>query len=226
MIRQLSNDGLKFRTPRYECSLLAFSEHTHKSTNFDYLVAEESLLTLKEVQVGTHFSGVTVDILGFVKGIPFAVFVTYKGRLLPLELKNPLKTKCGVVELNINAMPGLFKLEEKGQYREVLRRYIEDETEGKIWAYHPREPKLRELALAKRQSWLLQQQTEAKTNASNRRRHQGSIEQQVAGSFSESYKPIEPEIGNYICVMCKSTWIGATRICRKCNTHLYTTQAR
>ena len=224
MIRQLSNDGLKFRTPRLECSLPAFSEYSYDSADFSYLVTEESLLTLNKVQVGADFCGVTVDVLGFVEGVPFVVFVTYKERVLPSELKSPSITKCGVVELNVNAVPRLFKQEGKGQYKEVLRRYIENEADGKAWAYHPREHRLREAAIANRQSWLLQQKTEVTTYTSNRRHFQNQVKPLVSSSFIESYKSVERSIGNYTCVMCKSTWTGASRICKKCNTHLYTTE--
>ncbi|WP_303903585.1 competence protein CoiA family protein [Thiohalomonas denitrificans] len=224
MIRQLSNDGLKFRTPRLERSLPAFSEDSYESADFGYFVTEESLLTLEEVQVGANFSGVTVDVLGLVAGVPFVVFVTYKDRTLPSELKNPSITKCGVVELNVNDVPGLFKQEEKGQYKEVLRRYIEEESNGKAWAYHPREQRLREVATANRKSWLLRQKTEAKAYTSNRRHCQNQVVSMVASSSKESYGSVERSIGNYICVMCKSTWTGTSRICKKCNTHLYATE--
>lgn len=224
MIRQLSNDGLKFRTPRLERSLPVFSEYSYKSAEFGYLVTEESVLTLKEVQVGAQFCGVTVDVLGLVEGVPFVVFVTYKDRALPSELKSPSIIKCGVVELNVGAVPRLFKQEENGQYKEVLRRYIENEADGKAWVYHPREHRLREVSIAKRQSWLLQQKTEAKTYIASGRNFQKQVEPMEPGSSIESYKPVECSTGNYICVMCKSAWTGTSRICKKCNTHLYTTE--
>lgn len=224
MIRQLSNDGLKFRTPRLERSLPAFSEYSYESADFGYLVADESLLKLEQVQVGVQFCGVTVDVLGLVEGVPFVVFVTYRERSLPSDLKNPSMIKCGVVELNVNAVPWLFKQEEKGQYKEVLRRYIEDETDGKTWAYHPREPRLREAATAKRQAWLLQQKTEAMAPDANRKRLNDSGKPMVSSPSIEGYKAPDRSIGKYICVMCKSTWEGTSRVCNKCGTHLYTTE--
>ncbi len=224
MIRQLSNDGLKFRTPRFECPLSAFSEHSYKSANFDYFVTDESLLILNEVQVGVDFCGVTVDVLGHVEGVPFVVFVTYKERLLPSDLKNPSITKCGVVELNVNDVPRLFKQEKKGQYKEVLRRYIENETDGKTWAYHPREQKLREAALAKRESWLSQQVNEVNANTINRQHFHNPDKTLVSSFIREDYELIERRIKSYTCVMCKSTWTGKSRTCEKCKTHLYTTE--
>lgn len=67
MIRKLTNDGLNFIVPRLERTLSSFSEYSHDSTELGYLVTEESLLTLGGVQVGAEFSGVTVDVLGFVE---------------------------------------------------------------------------------------------------------------------------------------------------------------
>jgi hypothetical protein len=223
MIRQLSNNGLKFRTPRFERSMPVFSEYSYESADFGYLVTEESLLILEEVQVGVQFCGVTVDVLGLVKNVPFVVFVTYKERRLPFELKNPSMTKCGVVELNVNVVPRLFKQEKKGQYKEVLRKYIEEGADGKTWAYHPREQRLREAAIGKRQSWLQQQKTEAKAPP-NRRHLRESGEPMVFSPAIEDKKPSERSIGKYECVICKRTWEGTSRICKKCNTHLYTTE--
>lgn len=225
MIRQLSNNGLKFRAPRLERSLPALSEYISESADFGYLVTEESLLKLEEVQVGVQFCGITVDVLGLVEGVPFVVFVTYKERNLPSELNSPSVIRCGVVELNVNAVPRLFKQEEKGRYKEVLRRYIEEETDGKTWAYHPREPRLREAAMARRQSWLKQKKTEAMTPA-NRRRLEEPVESMVSIPSIESNKAIDRSIAKYICVMCDSEWEGTSRTCKKCNTHLYTTERK
>ena len=223
MIRQLSNDGLKFRVPRLDCSLKAFSEHSYESADFSYTVTEESLLRLEEIQIGARFCGVAVDVLGLVKNVPFVVFITYKDRRLPSELNNPSMTKCGVVELNVNAIQKLFKQEEKGKYKEFLRRYIEEEVDGKKWGYHPREQRLREAAIERRQSWLQQQGAAARASTSSRRlRALG--ETMVSRPVIEGNKPLERSIGKYICVICESTWEGTSRICNKCNTHLFTTE--
>ncbi len=192
MIRQLANNSLNFKVPRLEGTLSAYSEYTHQAKDFDYLVAEESLLTLEDVQVGTAFSGETVDVLGLVKSVPFAVYVTYRERSLPINLKDPTVARSGVIELNVDDLPQLFAKEESGQYQEILRRYIEDRTDGKTWAYHPREKKLKSAAIAQRDSWLHEQETEAKINTSV----------------------------NYTCRMCG--WVGPSIKCGPCDSHLYT----
>ena len=198
MIRQLSNNGLKFRTPELVSSVELFSESFQEHFNLDYRVTEKALLVLDDVEVGTQFSGVTVDVLGYVKGIPFVVFVTYKDRKIPLELEHPTITKCGVVELNVDSLPRLFKQEENGQYQEILRSYIEDKTDGKAWAYHPRQKRLKDAAIEKLESWLVRQETELKKT--NETTH------------------------TYNCRLCNETWVGSSRECNKCETHIYTVQ--
>lgn len=222
MIRQLSRDGLKFKTPSLKSPLLVFSEHTHKSADFSYLVAKERTLILEEVKVGAQFCGVTVDVLGLVKNFPFVVFVTYKERSLPSELKKPSMIKCGVVELNVNAVRSLFKQEEKGQYKEALRRYIEEITDGKTWAYHPSEQKQREDGIRKSQAWLRQQETEAL--ASNRWGLRKSSDLIEPNPFIEDDPPVQQSVGKYICLLCNSVWEGTSRTCNKCKTHLYTSE--
>jgi hypothetical protein len=224
MIRQLSSEGLKFRTPRFECSMPAYSEDSYNSADFPYLVTEESLLVMKEVQVGADFCGVAVDVLGLVEDVPFVVFVTYKERSLPSQLKNPSVLKCGVVELKVNAVPRLFKEQGNGQYKEVLRRYIQDETEGKTWVYHPREQRLRAAAFTKRQSWLRQEKSQSRTTISNKRHYQDTAKPRASISPALAHTALRRVLGNYTCVMCKSTWTGSSQICKTCDTHLFTIQ--
>jgi len=213
MIRQLSKDGLKFRTPRLERSLPAFSDSTSESADFGYLVTEESTLELENVHVGAQFCGVSVDVLGFVQGVPFVLFVTYKGRVLPSSLENPSISKSGVIELDINQVHGLFRQERKGRYIDVLRKYMEEETNGKMWSYHPREERLREAAIEKRQSWL--QETDAKARE--------RIGSRVGSSEVGLDLLQEPRVEKCLCVMCQNEWEGKSRVCENCKTHLFTT---
>lgn len=222
MIRQLSDDGLKFRTPSLKRTLQAISEHSHESADFSYLVTEGHLLQLENVQVGIQFCGVTVDVLGFVEGVPFVIYVTYKDRNLPLELKNPSIAKCGIVELNVNGVPKLFQLEEKGQYKEVLRRYIEEEIDGKLWAYHPRDHRLEEEAIARKQSWLEQQFNKVSASTFNRRYSNKIFKSNYYDRAIKHTSEPARNVNRYMCLMCKNIWGGVSMQCKKCNTHLYT----
>lgn len=192
MIRQLATHGLQLKVPKLEGSFSAYCEHTYQAQNFDYQVTEERVLTLDDIQVGVVFAGETVDVLGFIENVPFVVHVTYRERKLPAGLCSPAIRKCGVIEINVDDLPQLFELERKGQYQEVLRKYIEEQTEGKKWAYHPREQRLMSIAMQERDLWLKQQKVAANINKS----------------------------AHYTCRICG--WMGPTITCEVCKSHLYT----
>lgn len=224
MIRQLANAGLKFRTPIYERAVTAYSEHSKRSSSFPYVITDEALLSLEEVAVGVDFSGVAVDVIGYVNGVPFIIYVTYKDRHVPHELASPKVEKCGVVELNVDSVPRLFRAESKGQYKEALRRYIEQEVEGKSWIYHPRESRKRNIALKERDNWLIKEEHEAKSRNSNWMRERPA----KLGPSSMPDDTISLQEKNprkYLCVVCRSEWFGTSRSCVKCRTHLYTKEA-
>ena len=223
MIQQLSHEGLKFRTPGYEITLPASGGYPHERPDARYPVTKESVLTLTDVQVGAEFCGVIVDILGHVEGVPFVVFVTYRGRSLPSELEDPSKSMCGVVKLNVNALPELFSQEAKGQYKEALRRYIEDSTDGKSWVYHPREHKIREKF--KKDQKLLRGEAGVTAHSRNSQDSEDQVGPGAGGSSDSSHKSGERTTKNYTCVMCKNMWTGESRVCKNCNTDLFTTES-
>jgi len=128
MIRQVSATGLVFKAPRYVQNI----------DNTQHVVTEESLQTLNNIEIGKKFSGVTVDIIGVVKDIPFVLYVTYKDRHIPYELKHPSVTRCGIVELSADHLSRVFKDEKNGRYTDSLLRYLREDTQGKTWVYHPR----------------------------------------------------------------------------------------
>lgn len=224
MIRQLSVNGLKFRTPGFEQSVSVYSDISYQSKEFTCVITEESTLNLTGVEVGAHFSKCVVDVLGYVNNVPFVIYVTYKDRSVPGELVSPSPVRCGVVELNVNAVPFMFKQEKGGQYLEVLRRYIEDSTEGKSWVYHPREKNLRQAIQAEAKAWLSKQKPRRQPGLARRHDYPPRV------SFAEKSKdspsqPLAPVVGSYTCVLCKNTWTGTSRICENCDTHLYTTES-
>jgi len=224
MIRQLSENGLKFKTPCFENSLEVFSEHTFKSTSFSYVVTEEQQLELNNVKVGVQFSGVVVDVLGYIQDIPFIIYVTYQDRPIPTELDPPSKTKCGIVELNVDYLQRLFQKEENGQYIELLRKYIEDEVSDKSWVYHPREQRLKASAHHKCELWLSQQASIASSRPKERHHDLYEFIPKVKPAPEKQYEPMSPKAENYTCIMCNHSWRGVSRTCTKCGTHLFSTE--
>jgi hypothetical protein len=230
MIRQLAQEGLKLRTPKLLDSLFAQSDISYEHKEINYVIAKESLVNFERVEVGTVFTGIEVDILGLVKRIPFAIYITYPGREVPTELATPEKEYAAVLEINLNGLEYLFSRETKGKHMQVLREFIEDSLEGKSWFYHPRAIMAREKAQSKMDKWLSEQQPIAKntkyrsyenSTKSNTKQHANYSQRPKSDPFS----PPKNDAKDFKCLMCDLRWNGTSRHCKNCNTHLYTTEA-
>lgn len=221
MIRQLSMNGLKFRTPKYMDSLTVHSDISHHDHTLVFVITESCDIQLDKPLVGEVFSEVEVDVVGDVENIPFVIYITYQGRNVPSSLKSPAISKCGVVEVNLLGLRQRFKQQKYGQYIDALKHYIEGSTEGKSWVYHPRFIALQQKAKAEIDLWLDRQEPLAhyskgyKNNSFNI--NLSKVER------PEITKPIEK---HYKCIMCSSQWFGASFKCKRCNTHLFTTEVK
>ncbi len=218
MMHQLAKGKLKFRIPKYSISVEATSERSYKHNRIEMLVTKERLLILTEPEVDVKFSGTNVDILGYIDNIPFAVYITHKDRLVPLEVDPPKIEKCGVVAINIGTLPTLFEKEREGRYIEVLRKFIEESAEGKRWIYHPRAAKVQKQAEARLKQWLSQQKA---IRTTKRTKPNIDISFPTHQTKSEAHMPAEQKILNYRCIMCNASWRGISPRCKKCDTHLY-----
>ncbi|MEY8216572.1 MAG: competence protein CoiA family protein [Colwellia sp.] len=220
MIRQLAINGLRFKTPKYVSYLEEGSDLSGLSNRVDFTITEESLIVLRTPGIGVNFSETVVDILGYVNDIPFIVYITYKDRIIPIDINPPNCERCGVVEVNVNGLLSLFKKEKEGNYIQVLRRFIEEGIEGKSWVYHPRTAIVKKQAELKMKQWLLQQKTHyPKINDPSAL---PTIYLQPQEQKTYAFAPKEPKIENYQCVICKAHWTSASPYCEKCDTHLYT----
>lgn len=199
MIRQLSEDGIKFRTPKYEIVLHgSVSDYGLKKT-FRKVITEEKTVHLNNVQIGVNFSGVMVDVVGLVNDVPLVLFVTYKDRRYPINLEHPDLPRCGVVRIEVEDISRKFVQEKRGQYIKVLEKYLENDVDGKHWIYHGRQDSVRELAMKERDDWLVSQLV-----------HNRSSGQNAAKEF--------------LCLACNNRWSGTSSNCDKCKTHLYTSE--
>jgi len=220
------------KTPAFIGKLTASGANSYQYREFEYHVTDEKTVVLDEVQVGVEFAGATVDVLAKVGGVPFAIFVTYEDRPMPSVLSAPNVEKCGILELNVDALPARFRTEKKGGYKRLLRDFLEDQTEGKHWVYHPRETQAKLAAAERRDSWLEQQAllaTKAPHRASEFGRRppasshttdwRSSIQDEEKATTTSRRRP-----ASYRCVLCNRTWMGASRDCPNCGTHLYTTE--
>ena len=219
MMHQLAKGKLKFRNPKYSISVEATSERSYKHHRIEMLVAKERLLILTKSEIDVKFSGTNVDILGYIDEIPFAVYITHKDRLVPREVDPPKIEKCGVIAINIDPLRALFEKEREGYYIEVLRKFIEESTEGKRWIYHPRAAKVRKQAEVRLKQWLSQQKA---VRTKKRTKPNIDISFTKHQIKSERHMPAEQKAQNYRCIMCNASWRGISPRCKKCDTHLFT----
>ena len=222
MIRQLSADGLKFRTPKFTEHLQSYSEVSRQYKKIEFMVTDESFIQLENPKIGVIFSGVEVDVFGYVNGIPFVIYITYKGRSVPVKLEHPEKDRSGVVEVGLERLAHAFKQEKEGRYIDVLKTYIEESIDGKSWVYHPRTKKARIQAEVKIAEWLLQQRP---PREHPRKAIQAPSENILPYAVPERLNPVfssEKIAQNYECIVCHAQWHGSSLRCKKCNTHLYT----
>jgi len=213
MIRQLASEGLKLLVPQFTDSITVYSEVSHEYNHEKFQITKESLIELDSPKIGNVFSNIEVDILGYVKNFQFVIYVTYKGRDIPVELKTPDMEKTGIIEINLEKLLPAFKLEKKGKYINVLKSFIEESSEGKSWIYHPRYKNQKKEAEKKSFEWLLQQ------------RHTESIQEiERVQPYKVHHKVIKltpREAYDFECKKCGSLWHSESNYCQKCKTHLY-----
>lgn len=218
MIHQLAKRDLKFLIPEYKIPVEATSERSLEFKRIELLVTEERLLVLDELKIDGKFSATIVDILGKVNDIPFAIYITHRNRPVPSDIDPPDVVKSGLVLIDIEFLPALFRNEKQGCYMEVLRKFIEESVEGKRWIYHPRASIVQKQAETELQQWLSEQNV-------IRPRVQTKTEIDFSLPPLESrprkQMPTRPTIQNYRCVMCNATWRGVSPKCKNCDTHLF-----
>ena len=218
MIRQLAEDGLDICLPEKKGDVTGYSAISDASFYKEYRVTDVTNVQLTSVEVGRNFSGVSVDVVGEIKGIPLVIFITYRGRRVPYELIHPEEKKSGVIELDSEGLSRLFRREVKGKYTDLLRKYLCESPEGKSWVYHPREERLKMQAVLEMEAWKEAQ----KPIIAARQEAQHILYLKSMYGEKEPEKPVVATRRRYRCVMCHAEWVGTSPQCSACNTHLYT----
>lgn len=206
MARQIVGDSLDIRIPPYGGKVSGVVESTGEWLEVSFPVAKAQRLQLECIQVETALNGVTVDVLGEVMGVPFALFFTHPGREVPAELSENFQARCGVVAVALDGLAPLFT--ESGtagdSYTHILKSYLADDSVCKSWIYHPRYDSCHELA---------------QQELANSIEHENQLADQLAANAERVASALME------CVLCKTTWTGhadTQRTCPECLTHLYT----
>ena len=219
MIRQISQHGLSIKLPKLSMSFPVVDSETDELCEEDLEVTPESIKSLTNVEVGEAFSGTVVDAIGQIDSVPLVIYVSYKGRAVPSELFEPRVPLCGVLEVKADALWAFMMKGEKGHYIGSLKQYLETQTSGKRWVYHPRYSRLKAQAES-----IYEQFSQRRRRQFNEPgiRYTGGRSAPRMPMFSA---PRELPKKNYVCVMCHESWYSDSHVCPKCETHLFTRES-
>lgn len=218
MIRQLAEEGVRIYLPEKHGDLSEYSPKSLVNHSIAYKVTDESFKLLQKVDVGVEFSGVSVDVYSEVEGFPLIIYVTYKGRLIPSALAQPDEKRCGVLQLSLEGLRDLFEQGRQGNYTYLLKKFLEENSLGRKWIYHPREQMLRDRAMREMEAWSRSQKTIAAVHSTpNIRLHREMAS--LIPKISDRNNTVDKK---FRCLMCNAKWVGVSFDCRNCQTHLYT----
>ncbi len=212
MIRQLAEKDIQILLPDMHGKLFSFFV-SGVNNNLSYKVTSESIQYLEKVEIGKEFCGVPVDVYAEIKGVSLVIYITYKGRNVPIEIRQPIEKDSGVLQLNIDSLTYLFKKTSKGNYKEALINFLKEDTQGKQWIYHPREDKAR-----KKAEQQLTELKEANKFALSNSVSQKDISKKI---FLEIKERNQQANKNFLCIDCNTKWQGISSKCISCGKHLY-----
>lgn len=167
-----------------------------------FTATEARRVEVTDVEVEEPFENVLVDVQGRVGAHRFVVYVSYPGRPIPDDLRNPRDAACGILELRLDAVGTAFAEKQASKsYREALMDVLVAPGKAKRWIYHPRYARERDIA----EKRLRVRAT--RVGSSERGLHQ-------------SAKAPTPRMVRFECVLCAETWdadehAGITD-CRSC----------
>lgn len=137
MARQLISGSLQLELPAWELVEKIYRDGTPEKIT--KTVTNKRKVLLENCQLEQRFHNCEVDVLGDVKGVPFALYFTHENREVPFELQNIAhKTKCGVIAISLNLQIKFTMAKQHGiAYTEILRQRLENDIYEKTWVYHP-----------------------------------------------------------------------------------------
>lgn len=144
MIKQLANQEFQFALPGHNVTASRVTGGGVGAITKQVVVTSPSKPQLEKVVAQADFFGTLVDILGQVKGMPLAIYVTYPSREVPMKLRQSQLSPAGVVEVDLRELNEILYRQHKSGlgYTEGLKDYLANSICGKSWVFHPRGPDL------------------------------------------------------------------------------------
>jgi DNA-directed RNA polymerase subunit RPC12/RpoP len=228
MARQIVDELLEIKLPSLIDKIEEHNEILDLDIATQFVVTDEKTVSIEDVSKEREFSKVTVDILGKIKGYPFAIFFSHPGRTAPRGLTNPTNPKSGVISISLDKVGLLFSSREKAKnsYKSTLLKYIQSDLPSKQWLFHPRYKRAKSEAAVIQKVKVqraLEIEKEKHYRLNETTRHEITSKSPIQQSGSDK---IDRKVAvNYKCLNCQSQiWTGylddGTK-CKKCGSHLY-----
>lgn len=224
MAKQLIGKQVKLGLPEYKDRIEYYAGIFRHRKFKEFLVANAQQITIENIAVEKMFSGVAVDVVGFIGDFQFVIYFSHPGRTVPVELFQPDNDHCGIIEVKLDALSEQFMMarQKNKTYDEILSKFLTNDKTAKRWIYHPRYAKKKEQAIK------ALEQTEQNNLIIDNIHNTVDIPTQETHYETEPYfdNPVSQikRMAKFKCVLCNYEWEGEEaggNVCAKCNTHLY-----
>jgi len=209
MIRQISEEGLDLRIPLHNVPSQIYDETKKILLPVNLPVVSREHIHLQNVRVGEKFSGILVDVVASVQGVPFVIFVSYKDRPVPAELSDPEEPKVGVIEFEAKTLREAFQKTKNGLYLETLKYFLMNGTDGKRWVYHPRLKEVEQKAFTQSENAKTQKKLALRKAGPPKDWGTSRSSTSTAYGFKNSI---------YLCHSCSCKWKSNVAVCPQCGT--------
>lgn len=182
---------------------------------------DQKLFVPEKTFVEANWNGMITDVLMEKCGYQLAIFFSCPDKKSNFSRSVNLGDKDGALEINLSCVPECFYgkcRHESVSYFEILKQYVLDSVENKVWLYHPK---------------IKQAQSEADRMLKSRLstnpiQYRDANKQIIKDKINNLFFPPKNEgLYEFTCAICHDKWKGCYqegRFCQKCQTHLYVTE--
>lgn len=162
-----------------------------------YPITAGAVVVLNDVEIDPRRQGVTVDLSGRVRDAELLVVFSHPERAVADAVHALNGDRVGVLAVDLRPLAADFATARTRQlsYRDLLSRFLAQETASRHWLFHPREARMRARAMAE-------------------------LEAEIAAERWARARPVDCH-----CLFCGTRWrepAGVVHACRRCQTHLGT----
>lgn len=221
MAKQLIEEKKSLALPDYDCVISVIGAVSKQVYRRSICITKKSIVTFDSCEV----AGNQADVVGYIKEVPVLIYLDYPQRpYLSYDLGS--EEKQGIIVVDLEQWSARFRdLLEKPGDRKSLVDFLFEQTDGKLWKYHPRQKRLIDAESIKLTQFVdEQEQKHIEKNEKERQlkiaaavRHQGLSKQVTFDDRTNFTNKLDTV--RYLCMRCNITWWGTNQgkqVCQKC----------